>query len=71
VLVALAEQVDVVEDAVVPVVLHVQQARSLGLDAHVDVLGHQADEGPSFSACSFRATLMMRLSLAWSGVPSR
>ena len=38
------QKVDVVEHAIVPIVLNVRQTRPFGLDAHVDVLSHQADK---------------------------
>ena len=38
------KQVDIIENSVAPVVLNVYQARTLRLDSHVDVLGHQADK---------------------------
>ena len=41
-LVALGQQVDIVQHAVAAVVLHLQQARALGLDTHIDIFGHQA-----------------------------
>ena len=45
VLVTAGQQIDIIQHPIAAIVLHVHQARTLGLDPHVDVLGHQADEG--------------------------
>ncbi|MNF58317.1 hypothetical protein D3C84_398690 [compost metagenome] len=38
---ALGQQADVVDELVAAIILHMGKARPLGLEAHVDVLGHQ------------------------------
>ena len=43
-LISLGQQVDIIEHPVATIVFHVHQTRTLGLDAHVDIFGYQADK---------------------------